>query len=286
MRVIICGAAGQLGMELEQLFRDRGEEVTGFDLDLDITDYPLVMERIPSLQPDLVINSAADVNADQAELEPEPSYAVNFIGSQNLALACRKAGCPMAFISSDYVFDGTKGSPYNEFDAPNPQGVYGKAKLATERYIASIPDGYYVFRTQWLFGKFGKRNFVKSILHNARDKGSLRVITDEVGTPTYTEHLADIIHRVCLSGRFGVYHATNQGYCSRYEFARNILEAAGWSDIPVEPIVYADLDLPCPRPPYSPLDNLSLRLHGFELAPHYMEPLRDYVTWLLKEEEL
>lgn len=282
MRVIICGAAGQLGGDLVERFEGEGEEVLGFDLDLDITDHDLVMSRIPDLKPDLLINTAADLNADQAELDPEPSMRINFTGTQNLALACLEAGCPMAFLSSDYVFDGRKGAAYDEFDEPNPQGVYGRAKLASERYLTSVLSRYYIFRTQWLFGRRGKRNFVKSILRNARDKGGLRVVTDEVGTPTYTGDLAGIIYRVCVSGKYGLYHATNQGVCSRFEFARRIIDLAGWKDVPVEPIVYSDLDLPCPRPPYSPLDNMNLRLQGFEPAPHYMEPLREYVDWLLQ----
>ncbi|MDD3717765.1 MAG: dTDP-4-dehydrorhamnose reductase [Actinomycetota bacterium] len=286
MRVIICGAAGQLGSDLVRVFEAGGKEVLGFDLDLDITDHSLVMEKIPSLGPDLLINSAADLDADQAELDPEPSFRTNFTGTQNLALACLEAGCPLAFISSDYVFDGRKGGAYNEFDEPNPQGIYGKAKLASERYIASILPRWYVFRTQWLFGKAGKRNFVKSILGGAREKGSLRVVTDEVGTPTCTADLAEIIYRVCTSDWHGLYHATNEGVCSRFEFARQILELAGMQDVPVEPIVYADLGLPCPRPPYSPLDNMNLRLQGFPPARHYMEPLREYVEWLLESGEL
>jgi len=285
MRVIICGAAGQLGTDLVKTFEAGGEEVLGFDLDLDITDHALVMRTIPSLHPDLLINSAADLDADQAERDPEPSLKTNFTGTQNLVLACLESRCPMAFISSDYVFDGKKGSAYNELDEPNPQGVYGRAKLASERYLASALSRYYIFRTQWLFGKAGKRNFVKSILRNAEDKASLRVVTDEVGTPTSTEDLAEIIYRVCTSDWYGLYHATNGGSCSRFEFAQQIIELAGLGDIPIEPIVYADLDLPCPRPPYSPLDNMNLRLQGFPAARHYMEPLREYIAWLLKDED-
>lgn len=285
MRVVILGAEGQLGKDLVEVFRSRGEEVHPFDLDLDITDLPRLVDTITSLGPDLVINSAADVDADRAELDPDPSIRVNYIGAQNVALACLEAGSECAFISSDYVFDGKKGAPYNELDEPNPQGVYGRAKLAAERYIASVLSRYYIFRTQWLFGKGGKRNFVKSILRNAAEKGCLRVVTDEVGCPTATEDLAGIIHAVCSSGMYGIYHATNQGICSRYEFARKILETAGWEDVPVEPIRYAELGLPCPRPPYSPLDNMNLRLRGFPPSRHFEEPLREYVKWLLSHEE-
>ncbi|MBC7247337.1 MAG: dTDP-4-dehydrorhamnose reductase [Actinobacteria bacterium] len=284
MRVIICGAAGQLGSDLVEVFRSRGHEVFGFDLDLDITDHGLVMEKIPPLRPDLLINTVADIDADRAELDPEPSLRVNFTGNQNLALASLECGCAMAFISSDYVFDGRKGAAYNEFDAPNPQSVYGRAKLASERYLASLLPRHFIFRTQWLFGRAGRRNFVKSILRNAREKGALRVVTDEVGTPTYTGDLAGIIHDVCVSGKYGLYHATNRGVCSRYDFAREIVDIAGWKDIPVEPILYADLNLPCPRPPYSPLDNMNLRLQGFPAARHYSEPLEEYVAWLLEND--
>ena len=286
MRVVICGAKGQLGNDLMRVFEAEGDEVLGFDLDLDISDHALVMERIPPLAPDLLINSAADLDADRAESDPEPSLRTNLAGTQNLALACLKAGCPLAFISSDYVFDGRKGAAYTELDAPNPQGVYGRAKLASERYLAAHLPRHYIFRTQWLFGKGGRRNFVKSILRGAREKGALRVVTDEGGTPTCTEDLAVIIRRVCASGRYGLYHATNEGQCSRHEFARQIVELAGMAEVPVEPIVYADLGLPCPRPPYSPLENMNLRLQGFPPARHYLEPLREYVEWLLQSGDL
>lgn len=263
------------------MFREKDGEVLAYDMDLDITDRGLVMDVIPPLDPDLVVNSAADIDADGAEVDPEPSYLVNFVGTQNLALACRRIGCPLVFVSSDYVFDGMKGKPYTEFDSPNPQGVYGKAKLAAERHVAALPGGYYVFRTQWLFGRRGKRNFVKSILRNALEKGGLRVVTDEVGTPTSARDLAETVARVSLSGRYGLYHATNSGACSRFQFAKEILEAAGMPDVPVEPIGCADLGLPCRRPPYSPLDNMMLRLQGFGEARDYHEPMREYVAWLL-----
>lgn len=286
INVIICGAAGQLGSELVDVFEGAGETVHAFDLDMDITDYGLLGRMVPPLEPDLVINSAAHVDADEAERDPELSYRVNFVGTQNLALVCKSLGVPLAFVSSDYVFDGRKGGAYTEFDEPNPQGVYGRAKLAAERYMASCLDGYYVFRTQWLFGRYGKRNFVKSILRNARDRVSLRVVTDEVGTPTSCEDLARVIYRVSTSGRYGLYHATSQGVCSRFDFAGEILRAAGWTDVPVEPIQYSDLDLPCPRPPYSPLDNMLLRLQGFGSTRDFREPLKEYVDWLLAAGEL
>jgi len=284
MRVVICGAAGQLGSELVEVFRSAGDEVLGFDLDLDVTDYPTVMERIPALKPDLLVNAAAHTDLDAAELDPEPSQKVNFTGAQNLALACLEAGCPMVFVSTDYVFDGRKGAPYNEYDLPNPQGVYAKCKLAAENYIASVLNRYYIFRTAWLYGKAGRRNFVKSILRKARDEGELRVVTDETGSPTYARDLAEIIHRVSTSGRYGLYHATNRGSCSRFRMAEEILEIAGWKDVTLKPITSAELGLPCPRPKDSTLDNLNLRLQGFPPARHYREALEEYVRWLLENQ--
>ncbi len=284
MRVVICGAKGQLGSELVDLYRARGDEVLGFDLDLDITLYDVVMERIPVLKPDLLINSAAHVDADAAESNPELSYRVNFTGTQNLALAARRAGCPLVFLSSDYVFDGFKGEAYNEFDEPHPRGVYARAKVAAECYIPGIVPEHYIFRTQWLFGKYGRRNFVKSIIKGAKTRGSLRVVTDEVGTPTGAGDLAEIIARTADSGKFGLYHATNSGACSRYQFTREILEMAGLGGVPVEPTTHAEFGLPCPRPEYSPLDNMRLRLQGFPPSRHYREPLREYVDWLTADE--
>ncbi len=280
MHIVICGAAGQLGSELVDLFKAGGADVSGFDLDMDITDYDLVMGSVPPLKPDLVINAAADVDADGAESDPDSSYRVNFTGNQNLALAALESVCPLVFVSSDYVFDGTKGEAYSEFDMVNPQSVYGRAKVASEVYTAAVARRHYIFRTQWVFGRYGRRNFVKSIIRNAREKGSLKVVTDEVGKPTGARDLAGIIARVSTSGRYGLYHATNEGVCSRFEFAKEILAAAGMPEVPVDPIMHCDLDLPCPRPPYSPLDNMNLRLQGFPGSRHYSEPLAEYVRWL------
>lgn len=273
-------------MELVELFRTSGHAVFAHDLDLDITDYYLLLDRIPKLDCDLVINAAADIDADRAENDPDRSYSINFAGTQNLALVCSQLRIPLAFISSDYVFDGLKGGSYTEFDLPNPQGVYGKAKLAAETFMRSVLDQYYIFRTQWLFGRFGKRNFVKSILRNATENRKLRVVTDEVGSPTSAEALAAIVYEVVLSGRYGLYHATNEGSCSRFEFAQEIVSIAGLEGVEVEPITAGDLALPCPRPPFSPLDNCMLRLNGFTTPEDYHRPLEEYVQWLLSKEAL
>ncbi len=285
MRIVVNGSAGQLAGDIMDVLREQGDEVLGFDLELDITDYGTVMREIPSLAPDLVINAAAHVDADAAESNPEISYRVNFTGTQNLTLACLEAGCPLVFFSSDYVFDGTKGGAYNEFDAVNPQGVYGRAKVGAERYIQSVLSRYYIFRCQWLFGQYGKRNFVKSILRNAREKGELSVVTNEVGSPSYCRDIAEMVVEVAKSGRYGLYHTTNSGFCSRFDFAREILEVAGMGDVPVKPISYSDLNLPCPRPPYSPLENLNRKLQGFPPGRHYRDGLAEYVKWLAESGE-
>ncbi len=286
MRVVVNGSAGQLAGDIMDVLREAGDEVLGFDLELDIADFETVMREMPPLRPDLVINTAAHVDADAAESNPELSYRVNFTGTQNLALACQEIGCPLVFFSSDYVFDGMKGSAYIEFDETNPQGVYGRAKVAAESYIQSVLGRYYIFRCQWLFGKYGKRNFVKSILRNARERGELSVVTNEVGSPSYCRDIAEMVVEVAKSGRYGLYHTTNAGFCSRFDFAREILETAGMAEVPVKPILYSDLNLPCPRPPYSPLRNLNRHLQGFQPARHYRDGLAEYVEWLLAEGDL
>ncbi|MHB8780101.1 MAG: dTDP-4-dehydrorhamnose reductase [Candidatus Geothermincolia bacterium] len=282
MRVLVNGSSGQLAGDIIDVLCERGHEVLSYDLDLDITDYDAVMSRVPELAPELLINAAAYTDVDGSESNVDTAYRVNFTGAQNLALACQRAGCPMVFFSTDYVFDGTKGSPYNEFDETRPLGVYGATKLQGERCVQNLLDRYFIFRLQWLFGAYGKRNFVRSILGKALSEGALAVVTDELGSPSWCRDVAEAVVRVATSGRFGTYHVANQGVCSRYDFAREILEAAGKGDVPIKPITRADLTLPASRPYDSTLDCFNMRLQGFPDMPHYGAGLRRYVRQLLE----
>jgi len=283
LRVVVLGSAGQLGSEVAARCASRGYELQTFDRELDVADGRAVRETLLSLRPDLVFNCAAFTDVDEAERNPLESARVNFLGAQNVALACREADCPLVFISTDYVFDGRAGRPYNEFDEPRPVNFYGRSKLAAERCIASLLHRHYLVRTQWLFGKGGRGNFVRTIVRKAWRGEELRVVADEYGSPTYASDLAEALCLLAETGQFGTYHLTNQGECSRLELAREILEMMGMDGEMAQPILYEELGLPCERPPYAPLDNFCLRLLGLPLLRHYREPLEEYVSWLLED---
>ncbi len=283
MRVVVLGSEGQLGSEVAEACASRGHELHPFDRELDIVDGRAVREALLPLCPDLVFNCAAFTDVDEAERRPLESARVNFLGAQNVALACREMDCSLVFISTDYVFDGRAGRPYNEFDEPHPVNFYGRSKLAAERSISSLLQRHYIIRTQWLFGKRGRGNFVRTITRKAREGDVLRVVADEYGSPTCASDLAQALLLLAETGQFGIYHLTNQGECSRLELAREILEIMGLDEERAQPILYEELGLPCERPPYAPLDNFCLRLLGLPPLRHYREPLREYVEWLLED---
>ena len=283
MRIVVLGAEGQLGSEVAEHCASPGVELHLFDRELDVGDHAALTGALFSLRPDLVFNCAAFTDVDESERRPLDSARVNFLGAQNVALACRELDCAMVFISTDYVFDGRAGRPYNEYDQPCPVNFYGRSKLAAERYITSMLHRHFIFRTQWLFGKHGRSNFVKSIVRRARAGERLRVVADEYGSPTCASDLAESICELARTGLYGTYHLTNQGECSRLELAREILGIMGLDEELAQPVLYEELGLPCERPPYAPLDNFNLRLLGFPLLRHYREPLQEYVGWLLED---
>lgn len=267
MKVVVTGAEGQLGRDLVDALSGT-HEIYPFDLDLDVTDYQKVMSTIPGIKPDVTIHGAALTDVDGCELDSDRAFLVNAIGTANVALACREAGARMVYVSTDFVFDGKKTDPYTEFDETNPLSVYGKSKLAGENYVASLLHDYYIVRTAWLYGKNGK-NFVETILRLAAEQPDLKVVDDQIGSPTYSHDLARKIAEVIETSWYGLYHVTNSGSCSWFEFAKAILEQAGQSKIPVKPIKSDELGRPAPRPRYSVLRNYVLELRGFS-------PMRDY----------
>lgn len=276
MRVVVTGASGQLGHDLVEVLNLK-HEVFPFDLDLDITDAGAVESKIDELKPAVVVNAAAFTNVDGCELEPEKAFRVNEEGAKNVGLACRKAGAIMVHISTDYVFDGTKAQPYTEDDIPNPINMYGKSKLAGEEHVRSLLTSYYIVRTSWLFGKHGK-NFVKTIVAMADEKGELAVVGDQVGSPTYSLDLARKISELIESGRFGLYNVTNSGACSWFEFAKAILSSSGRAHVRVSEITSEQIDQPARRPANSVLKNTNLERQGFKLLRHYSEALDEFFT--------
>lgn len=233
MRIVITGSEGQLGQALQAILHHH----TLLNIDLpeyDITNYVQMVSLITAFKPHVVIHAAAFTNVDGCESEPEAAYKVNALGTQNIALACQRSGAPMVYISTDYVFDGTKDEPYLEWDTPNPQSVYAKSKYAGELITKLLLNQFYIVRTAWLYGT-GSNNFVAKVLRNAAEHPSLQYVTDEVGSPTYASDLAQAITQLIEHPLYGIYHFTNQGTCSRYEWAVEILRLAGKPDYPIYP---------------------------------------------------
>jgi dTDP-4-dehydrorhamnose reductase len=257
MRVFITGAKGQLGGAFVEKFRENGWDHTAADLDtLDLTDADAVMQTLMAYRPGLILNCAAYNLVDKAETESEAAYAVNAEAVRTLALAARKLESVLVHYGSDYIFDGAKGAPYTEADAPNPLSVYGQSKLKGEDYARQAP-GSLVLRLSWVFGQ-GQQNFIRKLLGWAQQPGPLAVTADEVSAPTYTGDVVEVTMAALGRGLTGTWHLTNTGHCSRYEWAKLILKERGL-DKEVTPARLADFNLPARRPAFSAMSNAALR---------------------------
>lgn len=261
--ILVVGANGMLGRDLTTLI---GDDARGVDIDeLDITSLDSTNRILRTLKPRTVINCAAYTDVDGCESNAETAMQVNGEGVAHLAKTCREIGARLVHVSTDYVFDGTKGSPYVEDDAPCPLGVYGESKLAGELNAAFNPD-HLIVRTQWLYGLHGK-NFVETMLRLAMEKNELSVVDDQIGSPTWTVDLARAILALLKTGHRGIYHAANSGFCSWNEFARAIFEEAGLS-VKVNGMTTDQLNRPARRPLYSTLDCSKLEQDaGFRAQP-------------------
>ena len=253
MRVLITGVKGQLGVELARALAGCGD-VIGRDLpEFDITG-PACAGAVAELEPDWVVHAAAVTDVDGCERDPALAMAVNGEGTRRVAEGCRRAGAGLVYISTDYVFDGLKGSAYLEADAPTPLSAYGRSKLEGERAVQKIAPRWAIVRTAWLYGVDGK-NFVKTIVAKAAAGEELRVVDDQIGSPTYARDLAEALAALLSRGLTGVYHLTNGGSCSWFEFAREILREGGFAATSVLPIGSRELDRLARRPAYSVLTN-------------------------------
>ena len=247
--ILIVGANGMLGRDLIALLGDRGR---GVDIaDIDITSLESVLKVIGALKPEVVVNCAAYTDVDGCENDPETAMTVNGEGVAYLGMACQEIGALLVQVSTDYIFDGSKGTPYVEDDAPCPLSVYGESKLAGEMNAAVCSERLIV-RTQWLYGIHGK-NFVETMLRLGAEKDELTVVDDQIGSPTWTVDLARAIIALIDNGCRGVYHAANAEYCSWNEFARAIFTEAGL-DVSVKPMTTTELNRPARRPLYSTLE--------------------------------
>ena len=276
MRIFVTGNRGQLGQELMRAFPD--DEIDGADLpELDITDEGLTRRTIEGAQPDVVIHAAALTDTRVCEDDPDLANRVNGLGTRNVALACRDTGAALVYVSTNEVFDGTKREPYVESDAPNPINAYGRSKFAGEEQAQAIVERLYIVRTAWLYGGAhpgagarlggGGRDFPSKVLAAASQQPELTMVTDEIATPTLARDLAEAIARLVATGAYGVYHFTNAGECSRFDWAREVLRLAGRSDVALKPTTLAEYKPYPSKPPYTVLRNEAGARLGITLRP-------------------
>ena len=276
MRILVTGASGQLGYDVERELQRRGIEHLGTSSrELDITDREAVERLMAAYRPDAAIHCAAYTKVDLAEDEPERCWAVNADGTRNLAAACREIGAKLLYISTDYVFPGT-GEQFRRTDDPvSPVNTYGRSKLAGELAVQSLLEKYFIVRISWVFGKNGN-NFVKTMLRLAETKAELSVVCDQIGSPTYTADLAPLLCDMVQTERYGVYHATNEGTCAWSEFAEAIFELAG-RQVVVHPIPTSAYPTRAARPLNSRMSKECLHSNGFQELPEWKNALARYL---------
>lgn len=272
MRVLITGAGGQLGHDLVAAFTDdsgRYDLIATTHASMDLADRDAVLSTIIAGEPDVIIHGAAWTAVDACESDPDKAFAVNGFGTRNVAEAARRIGAHVIYVSTDYVFDGTKDAPYREWDETVPRSVYGASKLAGER---ELDPGSAIVRTSWVCGANGN-NFVKTMLRLATERDTWGVVDDQRGCPSFTADLAVAIKQLAIGRLPGVFHLSNHGPTTWYAFACAILEAAGHDPQRITPITTADYPTPAARPANSVLDNGAWRLAGFAPLDDWHEPL-------------
>jgi dTDP-4-dehydrorhamnose reductase len=283
MRVAVIGADGQLGTDLSQAFEQNGDDVHGLGhAEVEITSPESVEDALSKIGPDLVVNTAAFHQVEQCESQTAKAFAVNACGVRNLAVAVARLGAVIIHLSTDYVFDGSKGTPYLETDLPRPLNAYGTTKLAGEHFVSSASPRHFVVRTSALYGKHpcrakGGLNFVELMRKLAKDDKEIKVVNNEFVTPTATLELAKQIVQLSRSDAFGLYHATAEGSCSWYEFAREIFELTG-TGARLKVAGATDSPPKVRRPKYSVLENAALKSLGMNVFRNWRDGLKDYLT--------
>ena len=277
MKVLITGANGQLGLELQKQLAHYPNQYQVIPTDrtsLDITKYNQAKAEMLLHKPKVVINCAAHTAVDQCEEDIENAYRINALGAKHLAIACEEVGAKLVQVSTDYVFDGNNPMPRREDDLTGPQSIYGSSKLLGEDYVRTFCKRHFIIRTAWLYGE-GK-NFVRTMLNLAATKNELNVVGDQVGSPTSTKDLAKAIIELMQTEYYGTFHGTCEGQCSWYEFACKIFELKG-IQIKVNEVTSQEFVQKAKRPQYSVLDNFMLKLYGMNHFRHWEEALKEYL---------
>ena len=278
MRVLITGANGQLGLELQKQLGEQLDKYRVFPTNrssLDITSLNQVKAELLLVKPDVVINCAAHTAVDLCEDDIENAYRINAIGAKHLAIACEEVGAKLVQISTDYVFDGENSVARREDDITHPQSIYGSSKLLGEQYVREFCKKHFIVRTAWLYGE--GNNFVRTMLKLAENHTELNVVGDQFGSPTSTKDLAKAIIDLMQTEYYGTFHGTCEGECSWYDFACKIFELKG-IDIKVNKVTSEEFVRPAKRPKFSVLDNFMLKLYGLNSFRHWEEALEDYLN--------
>lgn len=272
MKVLVTGAKGQLGTDLMNELAKRGIEGIGVDVEeMDITDAEACRRVIKASGADAVIHCAAYTAVDAAEDNVELCRRINGEGTRNVAQACKEADVKLMYISTDYVFDGQGTRPWEPDDERHPLNVYGQTKYEGELAVEELSDKYFIVRIAWVFGVAGK-NFIKTMLRLGKERGAVSVVDDQVGSPTYTYDLARLLVDMIQTDKYGRYHATNEGLCSWYEFAKEIFRQAGM-DVPVTPVSSSEFPAKATRPSNSRMSKEKLSDNGFERLPAWQDAL-------------
>jgi dTDP-4-dehydrorhamnose reductase len=282
MRVLVNGANGQLGTDLCKALQQL-EVIPLTHKDIEIADMDSVKQALNKYKPDIIINTAAYVRVDDCEIEQDKAFLINALGARNVAVVVQELGAKLVHLSTDYVFGGEaqpRTTPYTEFDTPIPLSVYGKSKLAGGNFVRHLCQKHFIIRSSGLFGVAGASgkggNFVEIMLRLARERSELRVVNDQVFSPTYTKDLAQKIAQLITTEYYGIFHITNRGSCSWYEFAKEILKLANLKTR-VIPITSNEYPQKARRPRFSVLDNYHLRLLGMDDMRTWQEALRNYM---------
>lgn len=275
-KVWITGANGQLGSALNKLLDSREVEILNTDIEeVDVTNAEEVITFAEINRPDVIINCAALTSVEECEENLEKAYKVNAIGARNVSIATRRIGAKLIHLSTDDVFDGKSTKPYGEFDMPTPSLVYGKSKLAGEQFVKDFAQRYFIIRSNWVYGS--GENFIKELLSVAKQKEIIHISNEAFGSPTSAQALAHFVIELMESSEYGIYHATCEGNCSRYEFAKEIISLAGLKNT-IKGVSNEEDELVAKRPAYTILDNLMLHLLGNAKMPHWKTALAEYMS--------